>query len=58
MKNWKLIIAGIVIVLIGLGMEVINVANMFTSQGGSQALGLIGLVVAVIGIFFTLKGAY
>ena len=58
MKNWKLIIAGIVIILIGLGMEVINIANMFISQGGSQALGLIGLVFAVVGVFFTLKGAY
>lgn len=58
MKNWKLIIAGIVIILIGLGMEVINIANMFISQGGSQALGLTGLVFAVVGVFFTLKGAY
>lgn len=58
MKNWKLIIAGIGIILIGLGMEVINIANMFISQGGSQALGLTGLVFAVVGVFFTLKGAY
>lgn len=58
MKNWKLIIVGIVIVLIGLVMEVINVANMFTSQGGSQALGLIGLLFAVVGVICTLRGAY
>lgn len=58
MKNWKLIIAGIVIVLIGLGMEIINIANMFTSQSGSQALGITGLAFAVVGIFLTLKGAY
>lgn len=58
MKNWKLIIAGIVIILIGLGMEVINVANIFASQGGSQALGLIGLLFAVVGVICTLKGAY
>ncbi|MEJ1304012.1 hypothetical protein QY896_18050 [Lactiplantibacillus plantarum] len=50
MVKWKFLIIGAVVSLIGLMIEVVNVASILSSSGSSNVLAITGLVVAAIGI--------
>lgn len=50
MVKWKFLIIGAVVSLVGLMIEVVNVASILSSSGSSDALAITGLVIAAIGI--------
>lgn len=57
MINWKMFLTGLVITVFALVIELVNLIHMFTG-GNSDMVGLIGVLLAGIGIFTILKGAY
>ncbi|KRL03443.1 MULTISPECIES: hypothetical protein [Liquorilactobacillus] len=50
MVKWKFLIIGAVVSLVGLMIEVVNVASILSSSGSSNVLAITGLVIAAIGI--------
>lgn len=55
MNNWKIFLIGLVITVIALVIELVNVIHIFTG-GSSDMVGLIGVLLAGVGIFTCLKG--
>ena len=50
MVKWKFLVIGAVVSLVGLMIEVVNVASILSSSGSSNVLAITGLVIAAIGI--------
>lgn len=50
MVKWKFLVIGAVVSLVGLTIEVVNVASILSSSGSSDVLAITGLVIAAIGI--------
>lgn len=50
MVKWKFLVIGAVVSLVGLMIEVANVASILSSAGSSDVLAITGLVIAAIGI--------